>query len=231
MRSKKSSYGGYNSNAYSDARGSQETLSYKNTMDNQTPVPNVEMTRAPPSFDGGMNTTLTGNGKMSFSVDLDQTDKLARFKRRSFERFYTKRRAPFKYPCDRCLNYGYTRTYKEEHCYFMQIFSTVCAWIGILIYGAVANTLLSWVIVIVTFGAPFFFIYRQLEEKICKVDTVIHMCSNCGEHVANYRDPGDVNCFERFLPDGWCRKITYAEDDFKDESMVFHQEQVWKSDK
>lgn len=53
--------------------------------------------------------------------------------------FVTKRRAPFKFPCERCLHYGFTRTYASTQCYFREIMATVIIWIIVPILLAIVG--------------------------------------------------------------------------------------------
>ena len=164
-------------------------------------------------------------GRNSYKLKLDPKAKSASYKKKGIFRstFFTHKRAPFINPCEQCLFYGYTRTYKIKFCYTKEIiFASLLMLIGIILLAAVGPVTIP--VFLIGFAMLDYLIYLQLSEKFCPQDQVRHYCPNCGLAVADYVDPPNNSMCFGLIP-GWvCQRENTLVDDFHNDGLIFNYE-------
>ena len=141
--------------------------------------------------------------------------------------FLTKKRAPFVYPCERCLHIGFTRTYRLKKCFINEII--LYSIMNIIFYAAAylydkdnmyIRASISFMALISTIlGIKA--IKDQLDSSFCPRNNVNHYCTNCGMPIARYKDPASCKYCCCFGLDQYLKRYTVVEDDYEDTGLIF----------
>jgi hypothetical protein len=166
-------------------------------------------------------------GKNSYKMPLNPKDKNASYKKEGLfgSTYFTNKRAPFMNPCEQCLFYGYTRTYKVVYCFTKEIvYGILLVLIGFIMVATAGAAGVA--VLLPALGITGYYIYLQLQQKMCPQETVKHYCSNCGLEIAYYQDPPNDSCCFGLIPGWFIRKESTWEDDCHADGLIFQYEQA-----